>query len=107
MDKVTKFKQLNKALNSLGHPVAYHSFKEPVKAPFIVYYSPNVRNFVADNSIYEQFDNFEIEVYTDYKDIELEQDIHDLLTGLGIIYYKYEVYIKEENLFMQTYQISV
>lgn len=107
MDKVTKFRHLNEALKSLGYPVAYHSFKEPVKAPFIVYYSPNVRNFVADNSIYEQFDNYEIELYTDYKDIELEQKMHDLLTEMETIYYKYEVYIKEENLFMQTYQISV
>lgn len=107
MDKATKFKRLNKALKSLGAPVAYHHFDEAVEAPFIVYYSPNVVNTLADNSIYHQLDSYEIELYTDYKDIELEQKMHDLLTEMEIIYYKYETYIKDEKLYMQTYQITV
>lgn len=106
-NKHSKFTKLNKALKSLGIPVAYHHFSEPVATPFIVYYSPHINNFVADNEIYMQTDFIEVELYTDNKDFDLEGQVHDILTSLDIIYDKYEVYIKEEKMFMQTYQLEI
>lgn len=107
MDKISKFTRLNDALKQLDIPTAYHHFSEPVEAPFIVYYSPHINNFVADNSIYHQTDYVEVELYTEIKDLELEQKLHDIFTKLDIIYDKYEVYIKEEKLFMQTYELEI
>ncbi|MBF4500234.1 hypothetical protein IRY55_02565 [Savagea sp. SN6] len=107
MDKVNKFTRLKQGMDKLGLPIAYHHFNEPVNPPFVVYYSPHVNNFVADNEIYMQTDYIEIELYTEGKDFELEQKVHDILTELNIIYGKYEAYIKEENLFMQTYELEI
>lgn len=107
MDRIELFKQLNQSLQSLGYPVAYHHFEEPVEAPFIVYYSQEDANFLADNSIYHRISTFDIEVYTDHKDLILEEKMHELFTELGIIYKRYEFVIKEEKLFMQNYVITI
>lgn len=101
-----KFNILNQRLKELGVPVAYHHFDEPQELPFIVYYSSSMENFSADNEMFYQFDYFDVEVYTDFKDLVLEDELHDLFVELGLQYEHYEVYIKEEKMYMQNFTLT-
>lgn len=107
MDRVKKFKRLKEQLDKIGIPVAYYAFKNPVDTPFLVFYTPHVNNFVADNSIYMQQDYIELELYTDYKDFELEEKVREILTENEIIYEQYETYIENEKMFMNTFGFEI
>ena len=107
MDRLQKFEMLNKQLQSLDLPIAYYAFREPVNPPFMVYYSPHVNNFVADNKIYMQQDFIELELYTDKKDLVLEERVRQLLTSNGYIYDQYEVYLPDEKMFMITFHFEI
>ena len=48
-----------------------------------------------------------IELYTDKKDVELEETVEAVLDRHGIFYVKSEVWIESENLYEVLYQMEV
>lgn len=107
MGRKEKFQKLYNDIKALGIPVSYFAFKEPVNPPFIVYYSPHVTNFVADNTIYMQQDYIEVELYTNKKDFELEEKVRQMLIENGYIFEQYETYIQDEKMFLITFGFSI
>ena len=90
-------------------PYAYHHFAEGESPdpPFAVFLYPGSSNFSADGKVYFFNDTATTEIYTDIKNIELEQQTEAVLDLHGIFYEKSEVWIESENLYELLYQMEV
>ena len=62
-------------IDEIGLPYAYHHFAEggSPDPPFAVFLYPGSNNFSADGKFYFKTYRLNIEIYTDIKNIELEQ----------------------------------
>lgn len=101
--------RLLKILAEIGLPFAYDHFAEgeSPKPPFICYLLPNSGNFSADGTAYYKISTVHIEVYTDKKDLELEQKVESVLDTDGIFYNKSEVWIAREKLYEVNYKFEM
>ncbi|WP_420768756.1 hypothetical protein ACNR9V_03250 [Parageobacillus thermoglucosidasius] len=99
--------ELYQALKSIGYPVAYSSFSNPVTPPFIVYQFAYSNDMMADNINYVTIDDFQIELYTAKKDLDAEQKVQDKLKELGLPYRKFETYLDEEKVYQILYEIQI
>ncbi len=102
MDKVIEI------LERLDIPYAYDHFDEgeSPEPPFICYRTPATDNFGADGIVYYGINVINIELYTDYKDPEIEQQLEASLTEAGIFYEKNETFIKSEKLYEVLYEFE-
>ena len=98
-----------KMLDEMKLPYAYHHFVEgeSPEPPFLVFLYPNIDNFAADGMVYFKVNRLNIELYTDLKDVELEETVEAVLDKHGIFYEKSEVWIESENLYEVLYQMEV
>ena len=98
-----------KMLDEMKLPYAYHHFVEgeSTDPPFLVFLYPNSDNFAADGMVYFKVNRLNIELYTDLKDVELEETVEAVLDKHGIFYEKSEVWIESENLYEVLYQMEV
>ena len=98
-----------KLMESIGPPCAYDYFVEGESPdpPFLVYLYPRSDNFAADGMVYFKVNRLNIELYTDLKDVELEETVEAVLDKHGIFYEKSEVWIESENLYEVLYQMEV
>lgn len=94
-------------LKQSGFETAYHHFCKPPVPPFIAVIGRNSENFSADNIPFYQFQNYDIELYTELKNIEAEKKIEDILLTNRIYWEKSENYIESENLFQISYSIQI
>ena len=96
-------------LKKFGVPYAYDHFAEgeSPQPPFICYLLPESNHFVADGKVYYKINEVRLELYTDYKDMELEQRLERLLDECGIVYGKTEVWIESEKLFEVLYSFDL
>ena len=71
--------------------------------------NPRIRplQYSCIREVYFKTDRLNIEIYTDIKNIELEQQTEAVLDGHGIFYEKSEVWIESENLYEVLYQMEV
>lgn len=103
-----KHKDLFLLLQSLDIPVAYDHFNSDknVEPPFVVYRETSPDTFKADSITYFRPYNFEIELVTSIKDVELEQSIENLLTTNKIPYdVETEVWDEDERIYHNFYEI--
>lgn len=103
-----KHKDLKKLLDQVEIPVAYDHFPDNKKMdpPFMAYREQSPDNFKADNKVYVSFFNYEIELVTVKKDVELEEKISNLLTKNNIPYEKSdEVWDNDEKIYHIFYEI--
>ena len=86
-------------------PFAYHHFAEgeSPEPPFICYLLPGSNNFSADGKVYYKINEVHIELYTDLKDLAVEQQLEDVLDEHGIFYNKSETWIESEKLYEVLY----
>ena len=84
-------------VEEMGLPYAYDHFAEGESPdpPFICFLYPRAENFGADNLVYHHFNRLDIEVYTDYKDPDMEANIEEVLTAHELYYEKSEVWIEK------------
>lgn len=103
MDRVIKI------LKKIGFPYAYHHFSKShyVDPPFIVYLVDSNNHLSADGIVYNKSKNIDIEVYTDRKDLSIEEKVEKILDEEKIYYSKKEMWIKEENLYEVVYEITI
>ena len=96
-------------MDEMKLPYAYHHFVEGESPdpPFFVFLYPNSDNFAADGMVYFKVNRLNIELYTDLKDVELEETVEAVLDKHGIFYEKSEVWIDSENLYEVLYQMEV
>ena len=92
-------------LSEMQIPFAYHYFAEgeAVEPPFICYLLPGSNNFSADGKVYHKINEVHIELYTDLKDLAVEQQVEDVLDEHEIFYNKSEVWIESEKLYEVLY----
>ena len=75
-----KHKEIYEMLQTLNIPVAYDHFNDNknIKPPLVVYREISPDTFKADGITYYRPYEFEIELVTEKKDIELEEDLEDV-----------------------------
>lgn len=101
--------QVMEMLEEMGLPFAYDHFAEgqSPEPPFLVFLYPESRNFAADGIAYYKKSKLHLELYTDYKSVELEEQVEAVLDEHGIFYRKSEVWIESENLYEVLYEMEV
>lgn len=97
--------ELMQILNETQIPFAYHHFaeEESPEPPFICYLLPGSNNFSADGKVYYKINEVHIELYTDLKDLAVEQKLEEVLDEHGIFYNKSETWIESEKLYEVLY----
>ena len=92
-------------LDEMGLPFAYHHFAEgeSPEPPFVCYLLPGSKNFGADGRVYYKINEVHIELYTDWKDLAVEQGVEAVLDEHGVFYNKSEVWIESEKLYEVLY----
>lgn len=97
-------------LDEIGVPVAYRAFEADGTAPappFICYLLPNSDPEIADDINYAKIEELDIELYTSFKDFELEKTIENVLTSHGIAFTREETYLSDEKMQMTTFMTEV
>ena len=100
---------LVKMLQKTGIPFAYDHFAEgeSPEPPFICYLIPGSDNFAADGKVYFKMNEVRIELYTDFKDLDLESRVEDVLDRHEIFYNKSETWIQSEKLYEVMYAFEM
>lgn len=96
-------------LEELSLPVAYDHFAEGESPdpPFLCFLYPENRPIGADNVVYYQLHELDIELYTDAKNPPLERKVEKLLTEHELFFHKSEVWIEEEKMYEVLYEVTV
>ena len=94
-------------LEELSLPIAYDQFAEGESPdpPFICFLYPKSVPTGADDTVYYQLHELDIELYTDAKDPPLEQRVEKLLTEHEMFFHKSEVWIEEEKMYEVLYEV--
>lgn|GEM_PF-440802 len=101
---------LRKLLEQTDLTVQYRAFKEgqAPSPPYILFYEEdNDGTIKADNFNYYPVKNVVVELYTDEKDIALEDKLEQILIENNIEYDNYESYIESEDMFEIIYEIVI
>ena len=101
--------KLLEILAEIDIPFAYDHFAEGESPdpPFICYLLPGANNFAADGVAYFKINEVNIELYTDIKDLAVEQQLEAVLDQHGIFYAKSEVWIESERLYEVLYSFEM
>lgn len=99
-------------LKETGYPVFYSHFNvsdnNPAPdPPFMTYIFSYSSNMYADNKVYKQIDNIQIELYTKIKDLQAEKKLEDLFDSNEITYSTSEIFIETENIFQKIYEVRL
>jgi hypothetical protein len=88
-------------MEATGIPYAYDHFAEgeSPEPPFLCYLLPSSDNFAADGTVYFKANEVHIELYTDYKNPPVEQQVEAVLDEHGVFYDKTETWIESEKLY--------
>lgn len=98
--------ELYNLLITTGLEVAYDHFDEPnISPPFILYRSPDANTFKADDKTYYKQNNYIIDLVTDKKDPEEEENLEQILEENHLPYDKEESFIEAERIYQIRYFI--
>lgn len=101
--------KLLEIIKAMGIPFAYDHFAEgeASEPPFICYLLSDSDNFAADGKVYFKANEVHIELYTDTKDLSVEQQVEAVLDEHGIFYDRSEVWIESEKLYEVLYSFEM
>lgn len=101
--------ELLQILSETQIPFAYHHFAEgeSPEPPFICYLLPGSNNFSADGKVYYKINEVHIELYTDLKDLSVEQKVESVLDSHGIFYDRLETWIESEKMYEVLYSFEM
>lgn len=101
--------EIKELIESLGLPCTYYSYPEgkAPDLPYIVWYFPNSSNFSADDKVYANIEQLNIELYTMNKDFSTEKRIEGILDDENFYWDKLETYIDSEHMYQVLYQTEV
>jgi hypothetical protein len=103
-------KELREKLEGLDIPVQYRAFKEGAAPPLpylIFYVEDNDGTLKADNHNYFKVKNVTLELYSEEKDLDLEEALESILDENKIEYDLAETYIESEEMFENIYEITL
>ena len=100
------YKEIAEIIESIGFPFVYYQFPQGnvPQLPYVIYYYPNSENFGADDHVYQNIQNLNIEVYTKEKDFAVEKQVEDVLNKHFLFWNKNESYITSENMYEVIYE---
>lgn len=103
------YEEINEMMLETGLPFAYHHFAEgeSPEPPFLIFQSTGENTFSADNLMYHNFKELDIELYANEKSPETEAEIESILKHHHIFYNKTEVWIESEKLYEVLYEMEV
>lgn len=101
--------ELKKVLNTLGLPLAYLKWApgQVPELPYILYYADEDIGFYVDDEVYNEGYAVTIEVYTEEKKLDLEEQVKKLLNENHLVYESYEDYLDSEEMFLKAYEIRI
>ena len=101
--------ELVKIMEQMGIPFAYDHYAEGESPapPFLCYLLQGRDNFAADGRVYYKMSEVRIELYTDFKDVSLEEKVTAVLDNHGIFYEQSEVWIEEEKLYEVAFEFAM
>lgn len=101
--------RLVEMLGEMQLPFAYDHFAEGEgpEPPFLCYLLPGSNNFSADGVAYFKVSEVRIELYTDTKDLSVEQAVEAVLDRHGLFYDKSETWIESERLYEVLYSFEL
>lgn len=101
--------ELLQIIKEMDIPFAYDHFAEGESPdpPFLCYLLPGSDNFAADGRVYYKMSEVRIELYTDFKDVALEEKVTAVLDNHGIFYVQSEVWIEEEKLYEVAFEFAM
>jgi len=96
-------------LSEIDLPFAYDHFAEGESPdpPFAVFLFPRSNNFGADNKVWSKANVLRIEIYTDYKQPDIEAVVEGVLDAHELYYDKTETWIPDERLYEVLYEMEV
>ena len=105
----SKEKHLFRMIEKVGIPVVYHHWEvgNSPDPPFIVYLFTSSDNLAADNKVYHNVNNYQVELYVDKKDVALEKSIEAVFDENEVFYEKAEIYIEGQKLYEVQYFITL
>jgi len=100
---------IKELIEALGIPCAYDHFAEGESPdpPFSTYRYPESHNFGADNMVWTKATVVYLELYTEKKDLQTENNIEQALTEHGIYFDKSETWIDSEQLYEVLYSFEM
>ena len=103
------YQEIMTMMQETGLPFAYDHFAEGESPdpPFAVFLFPSSENFGADGLVYVKINQLRIELYTDYKQPDIENNVETVLDQHGLFYDKTEVWITSERLYEVAYTMEV
>ncbi|MGG0448241.1 hypothetical protein ABEZ87_30020 [Bacillus mycoides] len=101
--------ELTKILEATGYPVAYSHFtatpgKTVPAPPYICFLVDGSANLMADNKVYHEISDVNIELYTIKKDLVAESKLEKVLDDHEIPYESFEAFIESEKMYQKTYE---
>lgn len=101
--------ELLQMLKEMDIPFAYDHFAEGESPdpPFICYLLPGTDNFAADGRVYLKVNEVNIELYTDFKDLSVEQKVEGVLDEHCIFYERSETWIESEKMYEVLYSFEM
>ena len=100
---------LNTIIEAIGLPCAYYQFSDDTAQapPFICWFFTDSDDFYADDVNFTRIRPLRIELYTDFKDFDLENTVEAALTAAGLSYARDEGAIDTERMYMVAYSADV
>lgn len=101
--------ELKTLLMTLGLPVAYLQWAvgQVPELPYILYYSDEDNNFFADDLVYSEGCAVTVEVYSQNRDLELENRVKELFKEYNISYESYGGFLKSEEMHLKAYEFNI
>ena len=99
--------ELQTALDASGYPTVYGSFKDRVEPPYIVFIRPTADTVSSDYKVHGKYQNYNIELYTNKKDLVAEKKLEDIIGLIDPEYDTLETYIDTEKMYQVTYSITI
>lgn len=105
--------ELYQALKSLGLPVTYSHWVEgdpnnpPPPPPYLAYRYAYSSDIMADNQNYVGRGNWQVELYSENKDLANEAKIEALFKSLRLPFTKVETWLASEGLRQVIYEVQL
>lgn len=102
------YQEIKNLIESIGLPYAYYEFEDNtnIAPPFVVFFYDYSDEY-ADNENYAEKVTLNVELYTDYKDIELEKTVEAVLRKAELTYTKESTRINSERMWQTAYTTEV
>lgn len=94
---------------SFGLPYTYYQFPQGTAQapPFLCFFFGPSDDMFADNQNFKRIRQMNLELYTDRKAFDLEEEIESRLEALHLPYYKEGTFLDKERMHMTSYELEV